>query len=117
MALFPEKPEVRVLGNKTYVDNLKIMLAKPMTTKGIKIKINEKTCKEYYINQPPINWWASEKLDGIRAIWDGEKFLSRGSANGAAKVYSYVPKWFEDLIPKGISLNFGFILKRNPWSL
>ena len=113
MALFPQHPEVRVLGNKTYVDNLKVMLAKPMITKGIKINLNEKTCKDYGINQPPINWWASEKLDGIRAIWDGEKFLSRGSANGAAKVYSYVPKWFEDLIPKGISLDGEIWVGRN----
>ena len=43
MALFPEKQEIRVLGNKIYVDNLKVMLAKSMVTKGVKIKINEKT--------------------------------------------------------------------------
>ena len=113
MALFPEKQEIRVLGNKTYVDNLKVMLAKSMVTKGVKIKINEKTCQDYCINQPPINWWASEKLDGIRAVWDGEKFLSRGSASGAAKVYSYVPKWFEDLIPKGIALDGEIWVGRN----
>lgn len=25
----------------------------------------------------PTGWWMSEKLDGVRAYWDGEKFISR----------------------------------------
>jgi DNA ligase 1 len=23
------------------------------------------------------DWWMSEKLDGVRAFWDGQQFLSR----------------------------------------
>src|SRR3984957_16089302 len=33
-------------------------------------------------------WWMSEKLDGVRAYWDGRKFLSR-----LGNVYN-APDWF-----------------------
>ncbi len=36
----------------------------------------------------PTGWWLSEKLDGVRAYWDGQQFLSR---NGNRYV---APKWF-----------------------
>jgi DNA ligase-1 len=38
-------------------------------------------------------WWMSEKLDGVRAYWDGKQFLSR---NG--NVY-YAPDWFIEGLP------------------
>jgi DNA ligase 1 len=39
-------------------------------------------------------WWISEKLDGVRAYWDGETFISRlGNAFVA-------PKWFTEKLPK-----------------
>jgi len=41
-----------------------------------------------YKDQNTTNWVMSEKLDGIRAYWDGKKLLSR---NG--KII-HVPKWF-----------------------
>ena len=65
-------------------------------------------------------WWASEKFDGYRAIWNGKSFVSR---NG--KPY-HVPKWFSDLMPRGIALdgefwmgrggfqNCGIFRKKNP---
>lgn len=39
-------------------------------------------------------WWMSEKLDGVRAYWDGEKFLSR-----LGNVY-HAPDWFTKWLPK-----------------
>jgi len=30
-----------------------------------------------YRNQDPRGWWMSEKLDGVRAVWDGSNFKSR----------------------------------------
>jgi len=33
-------------------------------------------------------WWLSEKLDGVRACWTGEQFLSRGGNK------FYAPAWF-----------------------
>jgi DNA ligase-1 len=44
-------------------------------------------------------WWMSEKLDGVRAIWDGENFLSR-----TGKLF-HVPAWFKDGLPDGLMLD------------
>ncbi len=38
-------------------------------------------------------WWLSEKLDGVRAYWDGKQFLSRGH-----NIY-YAPDWFRATLP------------------
>ena len=41
----------------------------------------------------PKGYWASEKYDGLRALWDGENFYSR---NG--KIF-HAPQWFKDTLP------------------
>lgn len=38
-------------------------------------------------------WWMSEKLDGVRAYWDGKQFLSRGY-----NIY-HAPEWFTVGLP------------------
>jgi DNA ligase 1 len=38
-------------------------------------------------------WWMSEKLDGVRAFWDGKQFLSR-----LGNLY-HAPEWFIDGLP------------------
>jgi DNA ligase-1 len=38
-------------------------------------------------------WWMSEKLDGVRAYWDGKQFLSR-----QGNLY-HAPDWFIDGLP------------------
>lgn len=38
-------------------------------------------------------WWMSEKLDGVRAYWDGQQFLSR-----QGNVY-HAPDWFLEGLP------------------
>jgi DNA ligase-1 len=40
-------------------------------------------------------WWASEKYDGVRAIWSGYKLLTRHGKNIQA------PAWFTAWLPKG----------------
>src|SRR5260370_33126329 len=40
------------------------------------------------------HWWVSEKLDGIRAYWDGEAFWSREGNQ------FYPPAWFTAQLPK-----------------
>lgn len=40
------------------------------------------------------DYWVSEKLDGIRAIWDGSKLMTR---NG---VEIHAPSWFVELLPE-----------------
>lgn len=38
-------------------------------------------------------WWMSEKLDGVRAYWDGKQFLSRQGNR------FHAPDWFEEGLP------------------
>jgi DNA ligase 1 len=40
------------------------------------------------------DWWMSEKLDGVRAYWDGKQFLSR-----QGNLY-HAPAWFMDGLPE-----------------
>jgi DNA ligase 1 len=42
----------------------------------------------------PEGWWMSEKLDGVRAYWDGNKFLSRLGNEYLA------PDWFKENLPE-----------------
>src|SRR4051812_32864830 len=42
----------------------------------------------------PTGWWMSEKLDGVRAYWDGKQFLSRRNN------ILYAPEWFTEGLPK-----------------
>ncbi|KAK7491401.1 hypothetical protein BaRGS_00017379 [Batillaria attramentaria] len=47
----------------------------------------------------PIGWWISEKLDGVRAFWNGKCFYSRlGNA-------FYAPSWFTADLPKNMHLD------------
>lgn len=44
-------------------------------------------------------WWMSEKLDGVRAYWDGERLISRlGNAFVA-------PEWFVEALPRALPLD------------
>ena len=106
-AVFPEVQVISTSDDKTYVDNLKIMTAQNLydSKTGEIIKLTDKLSKSLNITEPPINWWASEKWDGIRALWDGEKIISRGSGVGKPKVYTYVPEWFKMTLPPGIPLD------------
>jgi DNA ligase-1 len=44
------------------------------------------------------DWWMSEKLDGVRAYWDGKQFLSR-----QGNIY-HAPDWFIEGLP-GVPLD------------
>jgi len=41
----------------------------------------------------PTDWWLSEKLDGVRAYWDGKQFLSRQGNR------FFAPAWFTEGLP------------------
>jgi len=49
--------------------------------------------KTYKENVDVSGWLMSEKLDGVRAYWDGKKFISRGGHEYKA------PKWFTKDFP------------------
>ena len=116
VVVFPENPEVLVKDDKTYIRNLKVMLAQNLYKDSKVIKLTDKLSKELSVPDPPIGWWLSEKWDGIRAIWDGEKFISRGSSVGNPKVYTYVPEWFTLLMPPGIALDGEMWIARGEFS-
>src|SRR5947209_4846684 len=44
-------------------------------------------------------WWMSEKLDGVRAYWDGRQFLSR-----LGNLY-HAPDWFTAGLPADVPLD------------
>lgn len=108
--------------NDIYVPDLadKFMLGfSYIDTKTKKPTEVSKRMEEYHfitelgIPSPPIGWYMSEKFDGQRALWDGAKFVTRGSPSGYPRVYPYVPKWFIALMPPGIALDGEFYIKRN----
>lgn len=110
MGYKPVYPDVQIIStsdDKTYIDNLKVMTAQNLydSKTGNIIKLTDKLSKELKISEPPIDWWASEKWDGIRALWDGEKMISRGSGVGKPKVYTFIPEWFKMTLPPGIALD------------
>ena len=117
--IYPKSPDILVNGDKTYVKNLKCMLADNLydSKTGSIVKIQPKNLKLLGINEPPTGWWVSEKLDGIRAIWDGEKFLSRNSQTGlGSKVFSYVPRFIMESMPGGVALDGEIWLGRNKFN-
>lgn len=71
---------------------------------GRKLRQDEKTklfgpkillANDYLDNQfDPTGWWWSEKLDGLRAYWDGTHFVTRGG-----NVFD-APDWFTKDLPK-----------------
>jgi DNA ligase 1 len=48
---------------------------------------------KWEIEHDPTGWWMSEKLDGIRAYWDGETFVSRLGNR------FFAPDWFVADLP------------------
>tara|TARA_B100000902_G_scaffold317507_1_gene309140 strand:- start:6966 stop:7994 length:1029 start_codon:yes stop_codon:yes gene_type:complete len=104
-------PKIQIISQsddktKTYVDNLKLMAAHTLYDRyGQKIKLTDKLSKELNVPPPPVGWAASEKYDGIRCFWDGEKFISRGSGLGKPKVFTYVPDFFGMAFPPGVALD------------
>ena len=107
-SVYPKNPDITIASDKTYITNLKVMLAQNLYIGNNMIKLNDKLSKILDIPEPPIGWYVSEKFDGIRAIWDGEKFVSRGQ-----KVFTYVPNYFIKLMPPGIALDGEIWMARN----
>lgn len=52
-----------------------------------------------WTGQDPTGWWMSEKLDGCRAYWDGERLWTRGGNVIQA------PAWFTAGLPSGMHLD------------
>lgn len=52
-----------------------------------------------WTDEDPKNWWMSEKMDGVRAWWNGEDFLSR-----AGNIF-HAPESFKKHLPKDVILD------------
>lgn len=50
-------------------------------------------------------WLASEKLDGIRCLYNGEAMITRSSPGKPPKQFTSVPEWFMDALPPGVTLD------------
>lgn len=50
--------------------------------------------RQWESGRDPADYWVSEKLDGVRARWDGESLRGRGGGVIAA------PSWFVDALPR-----------------
>jgi len=48
---------------------------------------------KWEVEHDPTGWWMSEKLDGVRAYWDGETFVSRLGNR------FFAPDWFVEDLP------------------
>ena len=51
------------------------------------------------MDMDPTGWWYSEKLDGVRAYWDGTNFISR-----QGNIF-HAPAWFKAALPKDVVLD------------
>jgi DNA ligase-1 len=104
-------------GDDLYVKGLEVMTGENYNLYKPPKSGKDRLIKEsYLVPEPPIGWWLSEKLDGQRAIWDGAKFVSRGSGTSDPRVYPYVPKWFVALMPPSIALDGELYIARNSFS-
>jgi len=44
------------------------------------------------------DWWASEKIDGFRCVWDGQRLI-------CGKVHVAAPGWFTEVLPGNMTLD------------
>ncbi|XP_005100834.1 uncharacterized protein LOC101848532 [Aplysia californica] len=63
------------------------------------INVSVLLAHKYEDKTNPVGWWISEKLDGVRAFWNGRCFYSRlGNA-------FYAPEWFTKDLPTDMTLD------------
>lgn len=108
--VFPQNSHDVIEGDKSYIvfedSGTGIMLADNLYKDGIMVSLSKSLSKTY--SQPPNGWYLSEKYDGLRGIWTGKELVSRPSKKDGllkGKIFSYVPKWFINMLPPGISLD------------
>jgi DNA ligase-1 len=62
--------------------------AKPAVKAGVSTAPALLLAETWDLTVDPTGWWLSEKLDGVRAFWDGKQFLSRQGN------LFHAPDWF-----------------------
>ncbi|ETS63010.1 hypothetical protein PaG_02782 [Moesziomyces aphidis] len=84
-------------------DKISLLLAKPWLLEADPSKPRSKA-------MDPTNWWVSEKLDGVRAFWDGQRLYSR------QKIEWNAPTWWKERLPKDITLDGELWMARGMFS-
>ena len=104
----PQKPKVL-----TPLTDVKYQKVWDVDKQGVMLAHTFKDPKTGKIKNPPKGyprapngWYASEKYDGYRALWDGKDFRSR-----TGKIF-HVPTWFKAFMPPGIALDGELFLGR-----
>ena len=67
--------------------------------------------KNIKTNELEGNWYCSHKHDGVRAIWNGSKLLTRSK-----REFNYVPEWFKRLLPKDKPLEGELLVPSKPFN-
>lgn len=69
-------------------------------TENVKILKAEDSQKKTRPRKNIDNWLMSEKLDGLRWVWDGSHFITTSGS-----IPYYVPGWIRELMPPGVPLD------------
>jgi DNA ligase-1 len=76
------------------------------------LEINKSPNDEFFIkNKLQGTWYLSEKYDGIRAIWTGEKLITR-----AGREFTFVPDWFIKSLPSNFPLDGEILIPNKEFS-
>lgn len=116
IVVYPSKESATIKkGDDLYVPDLKdkFMLGYTYPSPISKRMEDQLLVEKYKVPEAPVGWYMSEKFDGQRALWDGAKFVTRGSNVNLPRVYPYVPKWFIALMPPGVALDGEFYTNRS----
>ena len=92
---------VQIVGDSTVQRDEGVAVPKPKaaavskqtSSQGLPENFSAMLAKNFEGGIDPTGWWHSEKLDGVRAIWTGTKFISRNNNEFA------VPDWFREWFP------------------
>ena len=100
----PSKPTISPITSKKVFFQPDVVDTTPNFQFDYQTKFQPMLAHKWTTNDDPMGWWMSEKLDGVRAIWDGKHLISRlGNAFPA-------PQWFLDRLPKPTNPDEEFLL-------
>ncbi|WFD37140.1 uncharacterized protein MJAP1_000082 [Malassezia japonica] len=86
-----ELGEMRVIGRQDHRVHLLLASTWPTRSDGAPRRTGDAL--------DPTDWWISEKLDGVRALWDGQRLWSRRGKEWNA------PRWFLEQLPRDLTLD------------
>jgi ATP-dependent DNA ligase len=82
-----------------FISKRKASKAKPRVVSKNVMNAKKWGPAEKEMKRDPTGYWASEKYDGLRGVWNGTEFISKG---GNA---FHAPEWFTEGLPRHISLD------------